>query len=144
MMSATPTKRLLLVLCILWGGNSGFYQRNQSTVPSLMSLFVNESQLASADADKANVIQPSTPCHTISAWTGDFGGVREVGGWAGQMLGSNEGRASCPEWLHINMDLMRLTKCVLLWPTGLMYDCRLMQGKPWVTQEPSGRAIWGW
>lgn len=43
-----------------------------------MSLFVNESQLASADADKANVIQPSTPCHTISAWTGDFGGLREV------------------------------------------------------------------
>lgn len=82
MMSATPTKRLLLVLCILWGGNSGFYQRNQSTVPSLMSLFVNESQLASADADKANVIQPSTPCHTISAWTGDFGGGK--GGWGGE------------------------------------------------------------
>lgn len=109
-MSATPTKRLLLVLCILWGGNSGFYQRNQSTVPSLMSLFVNESQLASADADKANVIQPSTPCHTISAWTGDFGGVREVGGWAGQMLGSNEGRASCPEWLHINMESNEINK----------------------------------
>lgn len=48
-MSATPTKRLLLVLSILWGGNSGFYQRNQSNVPSLKSLFINESQLASAD-----------------------------------------------------------------------------------------------
>lgn len=45
-----------------------------------MSLFVNESQLASADADKANVIQPSTPCHTISAWTGDFGGLGRLGG----------------------------------------------------------------
>lgn len=101
-MSATPTKRLLLVLCILWGGNSGFYQRNQSNVPSLMSLFVNESQLASH-----STFNPLP--HNISLDRGLWGG-KGGWGWAGQMLGSNEGRASCPEWLHINMKYNEINK----------------------------------
>lgn len=43
-----------------------------------MSLFVNESQLASADADKANVIQPSTPATQYQPGQGTLGGK---GGW---------------------------------------------------------------
>lgn len=41
---------------------------------------------------------------------GTLGGKGGLGGWEGQMLGSNEGRASCPEWLHINMESNEINK----------------------------------